>query len=474
LARKLEFAKQAIPKRLMLSLFLVICSFFPLGFPKKLKQKPERIHIVHDYDQLRIAGNKVEVGIEVVLKDGSVMRTRNLGGKLRLRRFKFETERARYFNGSVKISDGFYSGSISINAYPKKFQEVQDRLLLNLHQERDIWVAQEPKGPAAPGEKYRVAMKAIFDSGHERLIGTREVPYDRYQIRMFGGWFKKGTATINDDFEQIVNHQTVLQVTPLATPKTSFEVSYYLDYKKHYRFNSSGSDGFSGFSGADGSSGSFGGDGASGTDGGDGRHGDHAPNVFVDLWTYYDTLLRQEMLVAQVEGFWKTKKYLINPHGGGLSVTTQGGDGGSGGNGGNGGHGGNGRDGMVRIEKEKINDSTFVEKRVVGPAEDGGDGGDGGYGGHGGDGGNGGDIFCYHSEGAVKYLQIIDLKSAGGRGGFGGSGGSAGSGGRGGDGEPDGNNGSSGCSGLSGANGRSGRDGNVVYQLIKESEYHSN
>jgi hypothetical protein len=138
-------------------------------------------------------------------------------------------------------------------------------------------------------------------------------------------------------------------------PDLYSEIEIPIRYDYNYSFyvsGSSGSSGMDGSNGMDGSSGSMGSidpdnpspggngsDGSNGTDGSDGGPGWDAPptQVRVALRSGPHPLLQVEASAAG-----KDKFYLIDPNGGFLMVTSEGGSGGSGGKGGRGGRGGSG------------------------------------------------------------------------------------------------------------------------------------
>jgi hypothetical protein len=147
-----------------------------------------------------------------------------------------------------------------------------------------------------------------------------------------------------------------LAITVPSHPGLSAEldvpVRYDYDFVSNF-YGSSGSSGFNGTDGVSGTSGSMGsidpehpsagGDGSNGTngsDGQDGRPGDDGPpvQVRVTLRSGSHPLL-QVGVTAPGD---KERFYLVDPQGGSLTVSSNGGSGGSGGKGGQGGRGGSG------------------------------------------------------------------------------------------------------------------------------------
>lgn len=180
---------------------------------------------------------------------------------------------------------------------------------------------------------------------------------------------KKGVLSLARDprvSDGKIGHVTV---TVPSHPDLRAELDVPVRYDRSYAANFSGRpgmDGSNGMNGTDGLSGSpgsmdpnnpspggNGGDGSDGTNGGDGGNGGSAPPVQIRV------ALRagiHPLLQLSVSSGGKQRFYLIDPQGGSLTVTADGGRGGSGGKGGRGGRGGmggigipngsNGRDGL--------------------------------------------------------------------------------------------------------------------------------
>lgn len=232
----------------------------------------------------------------------------------------------------------------------------------------------------------------------------------------------------------------------------------------------SGSNGFNGISG------SYGGNGTDGYAGSRGSNGYRGPDLEVYATSYYDTIIKAELLYVRVKNIYddRIKNYFINVDGGTIDILSRGGNGGCGGDGGTGGNGGAGSDGIIYHETVYVNDSTTRTEIRHGPGENGGNGGNGGYGGDGGDGGRGGDITLFYTPYAQPYLHLIRRYSNGGNGSSGGFYGSGGSGGIGGNGSPSGHSGSSGLSGGSGHSGYDGRSGSIRCIPVPENNLMNN
>ncbi|HUO13670.1 MAG TPA: hypothetical protein VMX38_01690 [Verrucomicrobiae bacterium] len=179
----------------------------------------------------------------------------------------------------------------------------------------------------------------------------------------------KGTVTLAKDprvSDGKVGHVTI---TVPSHPELKAELGIPVRYNSAFVANFSGAPGQNGLDGSNGTDGISGtpgsidpnnpSSGGNGTDGTDGRDGDNggpggdapAVQVRVTLRTSDPALLQ---ITVAASG--KTKRYLVDPNGGSLTVKADGGPGGSAGRGGRGGRGGmggsgspngnNGRDGL--------------------------------------------------------------------------------------------------------------------------------
>lgn len=171
-----------------------------------------------------------------------------------------------------------------------------------------------------------------------------------------------------------------------------------INFKSKIVCNFDGENGLNGSNGEDGS-----GFGRDGRDGKDGRKGRKAGKVLINALGEIigkDTLLR-----IQIIGQEKTTRLILDPKGGQLKVTA---NGGQGGNGGNGGIGSNGRNGDASKNIPSTN------------------GGKGGRGGDGGDGGDAGTIKIFIDPIFSKFANCITTENKEGQAGKGGNGGSNG------------------------------------------------
>lgn len=510
-------------KNLLLSVVvlstLLSFSWSATGVP--LTPKLDSIQIVFDDQQLILPGESFRIGIISWYKNGKVKKTvGSESGSVWWWRYKVEVSGGADFSGRITVnkelmpSKGKY---INVKAYPRKQPELAKELLLPLNYETKIEYRPTAGFDKAPGSQIKGELITEFNNGQTRICSDLRNSRESANFKFSGegGVWKNGKFTIEPDFTRIEGHRAALIVNSLRNKSVADTFSVLLDYKHAYKLNLRGSSGMPGFPGISGSSGSPGNHGEHGQAGADGGFGSDGPEIGVWTDLYRDSVLNFDLLYVYAQNLWTGEefRYLINPEGGKLDVSSNGGSGGSGGSGGNGGSGGEGLEGEKWIEKhiEKQTVKKPVTKKVIrkeihkrkdaegkecdvevevetteteyvdevidvvvevvhqGPGGDGGDGGCGGPGGLGGPGGYGGNITLYFTEDAMPYQHLITAHSEGGSGGIHGSGGSGGSGGRGGYGNPNGLNGSSGQSGPSAigwADG--GRSGKVKISSTEE------
>jgi hypothetical protein len=179
-----------------------------------------------------------------------------------------------------------------------------------------------------------------------------------------------------------------------------YDLKYYADFSGSKGFDgSSGQNGMDGSRGSDGSfdpehptAGGNGGDGGNGTDGQDGSTGGDGSNVQIWLAPHPGDRSLIEAGVQPKGG--KETFYLVDPNGGSLTVSADGGQGGSGGKGGSAGRGGSGGSGST-------------------PGMSGHDGMSGRNGSDGRS-GNGGKITVIYDPAVAPYLGVLHLSNSGG------------------------------------------------------------
>lgn len=476
--------------------------------------KPDSIQILVNQSQLKLPGESFEIGVVSYHKKGKIRRTTGYaGGNVFWFNYKVEVIGGDHRNGSVYVNHSLVPSKgkyIMIRIYPRKKLHLLKTVLLPLNYETELEFNPANDFKKAPGCVIKGVLFYKFDNGMYRSIKNFDHGDEAKMFHLSGdgGQWEKGKFIITTDFLSISDHRVTVDFYSLRNPSAETHYSFILDYKNSYVLSFSGASGIFGMSGNSGDYGLSGRNGGHGTHGEDGSHGYDGPNIGAWVDSYYDTILKTNLLYVYTRNFDRKSEnfYLINPDGGSLTIISSGGNGGSGGVGGDGGNGGNGNDGprwvetkyekkivqkqvpetiKKKVKKTRTNSEGKTEEyeqeieEVVmktidveeiieikiehqGPGENGGNGGFGGDGGNGGNGGWGGNIELYFTEDAMAYRSVIHVKNPGGSGGYAGSGGSGGSGGNGGRGCPSGINGSSGYNGFAGLHGVNGRDGMVT------------
>jgi hypothetical protein len=466
-----------------------------------ISRKIDSIQIIFDKQQLVLPGESFEIGIIAYYKNGKVSKTKGMAdGSVLWWNYKVEVTGGKHQSGHVSVDSRIVEcigNSVSVKAYPRKQPELAKELKIPLNYETSVTFRPINQFDKAPGSQIKGGLFVEFDNGTHReyrdLRKSKES--DLFQLNGYGTSWKKGKFTIEPDINKIDNHSVSVIVNSLRNPAVSDTFSILLDYKHKYELNLSGTSGMPGFSGSNGLNGATGWRGANGQNGQPGEFGSDGPDIGVWADLYYDSILKCNLLYVFAQDFSTDKeyRYLLNPDGGSLKVSSSGGSGGFGGSGGTGGTGGTGKDGEIRVEKhmekqtvnktekrtvlkkekkkvinsegkeEEIEVDVPVEENVTvsvevdvevsvnvqEPGQDGGDGGWGGAGGVGGPGGYGGNITLYLTEDARPYMYMILPSSEGGSGGKHGDGGLGGRGGAGGAGDPPGRNGYDGYYGPS-------------------------
>ena len=469
------------------------------GFP--FSRKVDSIQIVFDSQQLVLPGEQFRIGIASRGKNGKIKNTTGLlHGSVWWWKYKVEVTGGTNVGGRIAVNEQLVPSKgkyINIKVYPRKHPELMKELLLPLNYETKIAYQPTNTFDKAPGSQIKGELVTEFNNGVtrvcENLQNSRESNY--FQFSTLGGSWEKGKFTIDPDFTKIDQHRAALIVNSLRNKSVADTFAVLLDYKHAYKLYPSGSSGMPGFSGMSGSAGSSGGNGYDGQNGQNGDDGSDGPEIGIWVDHYRDSLLNSDLLYVFAQNLLSGEefRYLINPQGGKLAVSSIGGTGGDGGTGGNGGSGGQGLEGDKRIERHmekrivkkpvthkviqkrsrttkdadgkevvveievEMDETVYVDQEIqvevevvsYGPGGPGGNGGWGGVGGLGGPGGYGGNITLYFTEDALPYQNVILASSTGGSGGSNGSGGAGGSGGSGGYGNPSGTNGRGGQSGPS-------------------------
>jgi hypothetical protein len=217
-----------------------------------------------------------------------------------------------------------------------------------------------PAGPGiAPGEKLPLVVKFTQPDGKvlmsEGQGGGKIMWKELTVVASVVKANQKGVVTLPRDPRVSDGKVAHVAITVPSHPDLHTDLDISLRYNIKYTANFSGSGGASGSNGADGQDGmsgssgsmdpnspSAGGNGTSGgngSNGGDGSPGGDAPHVQVHVALRPGS---HPLLQVVVSAAGQEKFYLVDPDGGSLAVSANGGAGGSGGSGGRGGRGGSG------------------------------------------------------------------------------------------------------------------------------------
>ena len=221
-----------------------------------------------------------------------------------------------------------------------------------------------PNGPAiAPGEKSPLVVQFTEADGKILVTegkGKGKVLWADITIApTVVTANNKGILSLAHDPRVSDGKTAHITITLPSHPDLHADLDIPITYDYNFVANFSGAPGSDGLNGSDGlpgspgsmgsidannpSPGGNGGNGTDGSDGGDGSNGGNAPPVAVHVTLRPGT---HPLLQASVVAAGKQRLYLIDPQGGALTVTADGGRGGSGGRGGRGGSGGSGGAGI--------------------------------------------------------------------------------------------------------------------------------
>ena len=462
--------------------------------------KIDSIQIVFDNQQLVLPGETFNIGILTFYKNGKISKTRGMkDGTSFWINYKVEITGGTYNSGRITVNekpDPIIRNSVIIKAYPRRQPELAKVITVPLNYETSIRFQPITPFDKAPGSQFKGELVVTYNNGIQRVYKDLQSKKEAglYKFTSKGGTWKNGNFTIEPDINKIDWHSASVIVNSLRNQSVADTFPVLLDYKHHYQLNFSGSSGFAGFSGTSGSRGGSGMNGSDGQNGQSGEFGGDGPDVGIWADLYYDSIINCKLLYVFVQNFKSGEEYrfLVNPEGGNIKVSTIGGSGGSGGDGGAGGDGGDGQAGRIwtetHTEKQtvsRIQKRTVIKKQkqiiinsegkevetevdvpveeevtvhdvvdvvvsvtLQGPGQPGGNGGYGGSAGYGGEGGNGGNITLYLTKDARPYQYLILPVSNGGSGGKHGNPGRGGRGGIGGFGDPTGYNGTPGYDGY--------------------------
>jgi hypothetical protein len=470
-------------KPLFYLLILLLINNIPLFSQLKgtlKKQSIDRLIISVKPNTLVIPGASIPLGIIAITNDGKHLNTTGwLGGKIKWKNFIIETSHGVFRNGILNLGEDLnpLKDTVITLTIRSKFhdgKEVSQLIKVNQLKEIELITNLSYSSEISPGSSFPIDVVALYDNGIETSSSGASKysdKFDKYHLKVIGGYFSNNRIHITEIYHQIPKHRVRVMVSSKHYPDIRDTLEVKLNYKRNYELHfretscQTGSRFYHNRLIAVSPDNCF-------HPGRLGEKGYDGSDLKVYVRSYYDSILFQKILKVSIreECTNEYKSFLVNPFGGSIRIISEGGNGGNGFNGANGRPGFNGRDGVVKIKKEKINDSTIVEREVRDPGENGGPGEPGGNGGNGGRGGDGGRIIVYYTKAAKPFLDVILPESVGGSGGMGGFGGNGGPGGQGGKGEPNGSDGISGMGGSNGFHGFSGSDGEIIFREVEEGD----
>lgn len=228
-----------------------------------------------------------------------------------------------------------------------------------------------PVHALAPGQAARLVVVATASDGKQYAsvgAGHGKVAMNNYTITATVVTVSKsGSVSLSADPRLSDGKVAHLHIVPIAHPTVATDLDIPVRYDIAYSADFSGANGTPGFDGTAGLDGSAGTDGAAGTtdpttglttqqgpggngtDGGNGGDGDDggngSPGEAVQVWVRTESGTKP-LLQIKVAGGGRELLYLVDPNGGSLKITDDGGQGGRAGQGGPGGHGGAGGSGV--------------------------------------------------------------------------------------------------------------------------------
>jgi hypothetical protein len=218
-----------------------------------------------------------------------------------------------------------------------------------------------------PGQSGRLVLIATAQDGKQYPsvgAGHGKVAVNNYSIAAtIVTVSKRGSVSLSPDPRVSEGKVAHLHIVPVAHSEVATDLDIPVRYDIAFSGDFSGADGTNGMDGTDGIDGVAGtdgtpattdpvtgvitpqgpgGNGADGSNGGDGSNGsDGSPGQSVHIWVRMESGSKS-LLQVKVIGGARQSLYLVDPNGGSLKITADGGRGGRGGQGGRGGHGGSG------------------------------------------------------------------------------------------------------------------------------------
>ena len=228
-----------------------------------------------------------------------------------------------------------------------------------------------PVAALGPGQSARLVVVATASDGKQYAsvgAGHGKVAMDNYTIAAAVVTVdKRDSVSLSPDPRASHGKVGHLHIVPVAHPNVAADIDIPVRYDIAYSADFSGADGLNGsdglpgidgWAGADGTppttdpttgavtSQGVGGNGMGGSNGGDGGNGaDGSPGQAVHVWVRMESGTKP-LLQVKLDGGGHQSYYLIDPNGGSLKISDNGGRGGRAGQGGRGGRGGRGGSGF--------------------------------------------------------------------------------------------------------------------------------
>ena len=432
-------------------LYCLILVFFALTTQAQPVPKPATsYHIRYDHAALRIPGKSFAIGLIVPLSGGKGADTIGYPGKNSgWSKYRLSVDSGSISGGTVKLkkSEGYKKhDSVTVNLYARKWllggkgKWLASRKI-PYNYEDSIVLLSNGNNDRSPGDHLRFGVRTIYDDKRfaDVWYPVKKKAGGHFLLGFDGAHLSKskGDLKIDDDPGRISRDRIRLFARLAKDSAIGDTLSLLLDYTAQYKSLV--------------------------------RSGDAGHPLGVDVSLLDDSIIHAQLLRVSIfdSVTGKGYHYLVNVHGGSLSISSKGGDGMDGRNGSDGLAGLNGSDGLVSVDVETTTAADGSTQTTTSTTQ--GAGGDGGNGGPGEDGENGdngfdgGNIVVHYSAAAALFISRVNALSVPGAGGSGGRGGVGGSGGIGGQGSPSGNAGSKGLDGRDGFNGESGKAGVVRF-----------
>jgi hypothetical protein len=434
-------------------LYCLVLVLFTVSAQAQPSNAPPSYHIRYDHSALRIPGKKFAIGLVVPAQGRNAADTIGYPGKKgSWSKYRLSVDSGSFSGGTVKLKNAeVYKrrDSVYINVYSRKwFLGGKGKWLASrkipYNYEDSLVLLSNGNTDKSPGDHLKFGVRTIYD---DKQFADQWFPAKKKNSRRFLLGFdgahlsrSKGDLKIDEDPGRITNDRIRLFARLAKDSAIGDTLSLLLDYTAQYKCQI--------------------------------RSGGAGDPLGVTADLFDDSIIHAPLLRVEVydSAAKRSYHYLVNTSGGGgLTISSKGGDGMGGRSGSDGSAGLNGSDGLVSVDVETTTaaDGSMqtTSTTTQGRGGDGGNGGNGEDGGRGDDGFDGGNIVVRYQSVAAPFIGRLKVVSIPGVGGSGGRGGTGGSGGSGGNGTPSGNAGLRGLDGSNGFNGSSGKAGIVRFVL---------